>query len=46
VTNNDDFRYFYERYVEKNFHLLEASNGKEAWEKILESSPDIINSDV
>lgn len=46
VDDNDDFRYFMKDTLKKEFSLLEASNGKEAWEKILESSPDIIISDV
>ncbi len=46
VDDNDDFRYFMKDTLKKDFSLLEASNGRDAWEKILEYSPDIIISDV
>ena len=46
VDDNDDFRYFMRDTLKKDFSLLDASNGKEAWEKIVEFSPDIIISDV
>ena len=46
VDDNDDFRHFMKDTLKKDFSILEASNGKEAWEKILEFSPDIIISDV
>lgn len=46
VDDNDDFRYFMRDTLKKEFSLLDASTGKEAWEKILEFSPDIIISDV
>lgn len=46
VDDNDDFRYFMRDMLKNDFSLLDASNGKEAWKKILEFSPDIIISDV
>jgi signal transduction histidine kinase/ligand-binding sensor domain-containing protein/DNA-binding response OmpR family regulator len=46
VDDNDDFRYFMRDTLKDNFSLIDASNGKEAWEKILAFSPDIIISDV
>lgn len=46
VDDNDDFRDFMKDTLKKEFTLLEASNGKEAWSKIIEYSPDIIISDV
>lgn len=46
VDDNDDFRDFMKDTLKKEFALLEASNGKEAWNKIIEYSPDIIISDV
>lgn len=46
VDDNDDFRYFMRDTLKNDFSLLDASNGKEAWEKIVEFSPDIIISDV
>ena len=46
VDDNDDFRDFMKDTLRKEFALLEASNGREAWDKIIEYSPDIIVSDV
>lgn len=46
VDDNDDFRYFMKDTLKKEFSILDAPNGKEAWDKILEYSPDIIISDV
>lgn len=46
VDDNDDFRHFMRDTLKDNFSLIDASNGKEAWEKILAFSPDIIISDV
>ena len=46
VDDNDDFRYFMRDTLMNDFSVIDASNGKEAWRKILEFSPDIIISDV
>lgn len=46
VDDNDDFRFFMRNTLKLEFKLLEASNGKDAWEMILASTPDIVISDV
>ena len=46
VDDNDDFRLFMRDMLQEHFSLIEASNGSEAWEKILSCLPDIIVSDV
>lgn len=46
VDDNDDFRYFMRDMLKNDFSLLDASNGIEAWGKILAFFPDIIISDV
>lgn len=46
VDDNDDFRDFMRDTLKHDFSLLEASNGKEAWRKIVDCLPDIIISDV
>lgn len=46
VDDNDDFRRFMRDVLKKDFTITEASNGKEAWEKMLDNLPDIIISDV
>jgi len=46
VDDNDDFRNFMRDTLKHDYSVIDASNGREAWEKILEFSPDIIISDV
>ena len=46
VDDNDDFRQFMTETLKQDFSTQEASNGMEAWAKIIENSPDIIISDV
>jgi DNA-binding response OmpR family regulator len=46
VDDNDDFRTFMKESLKSEFVIQEARNGKEAWESILDSLPDMIISDV
>lgn len=46
VDDNDDFRQFMTETLKQDFSIQEASNGVEAWAKIIKNSPDIIISDV
>ncbi|WP_321424248.1 two-component regulator propeller domain-containing protein [uncultured Bacteroides sp.] len=46
VDDNDDFRTFMKDSLKSEFVIQEARNGKEAWESILDSLPDMIISDV
>ncbi len=46
VDDNDDFRTFMKDSLKSEFVIQEACNGKEAWESILDSIPDMIISDV
>lgn len=46
VDDNDDFRFFMKDSLKGEFSVMDASNGREAWDVILASLPDIIISDV
>ena len=46
VDDNDDFRTFMKDSLKGEFIVQEAAHGKEAWESILDSLPDMIISDV
>ena len=46
VDDNDDFRTFMKDSLKSEFVIQDARNGKEAWESILDSLPDMIISDV
>jgi len=46
VDDNDDFRTFMKDSLKSEFVIQEARNGKEAWESIPDSLPDMIISDV
>ena len=45
VDDSDDFREFM-RDLLSDYQVVEAVNGKDAWDKIIEQRPDIILSDV
>lgn len=45
VDDSDDFREFM-RDVLTDYQVIEAVNGKDAWQKIIEVRPDVILSDV
>ena len=46
AEDNEELRSFLVESLHQNYHTAEASNGVEAWEKILEELPDIVISDV
>jgi len=46
VEDNDDFRFYLKDNLKGTFHILEASNGKEGWQKALAMHPDIMVSDI
>ena len=45
VDDSDDFREFM-RDVLNDYQVVEATNGQDAWQKIIEHRPDVILSDV
>jgi signal transduction histidine kinase/ligand-binding sensor domain-containing protein/DNA-binding response OmpR family regulator len=46
VEDNDDFRFYLKDNLKDMFFLIEASNGREGWQKALSQHPDIIVSDI
>ncbi|SDD36381.1 Signal transduction histidine kinase [Mucilaginibacter pineti] len=46
VEDNDDFRFYLKDNMKDMFHIIEASNGKEGWQKALALHPDIMVSDI
>ncbi len=46
VEDNDDFRFYLKDNLRHQYEILEASNGKEAWEIAEGSMPDLVVSDI
>ena len=46
VEDNDDFRFYLKDNLQAYFHIIEACNGKEGWQKILSQHPALVVSDV
>ncbi len=46
VEDNEDFRFYLKDNLRAYFQILEASNGKEGWQKTLSQHPDLIVSDI
>jgi signal transduction histidine kinase/ligand-binding sensor domain-containing protein/DNA-binding response OmpR family regulator len=46
VEDNDDFRFYLKDNLRKNYRIIEATNGKEGWQKALAVHPQLIVSDI
>jgi signal transduction histidine kinase/ligand-binding sensor domain-containing protein/DNA-binding response OmpR family regulator len=46
VEDNEDFRFYLKDNLREYFHILEAVNGKEGWQKTLGAHPDLVVSDI
>ncbi|MFI5139759.1 MAG: two-component regulator propeller domain-containing protein, partial [Sphingobacteriales bacterium] len=46
VEDNEDFRFYLKDNLKNIFFIIEATNGKEGWQKALSQHPDIIVSDI
>jgi YesN/AraC family two-component response regulator len=46
VEDNEDFRFYLKDSLKLQYHVLEAVNGREGWEKARDLNPDLIVSDV
>jgi signal transduction histidine kinase/ligand-binding sensor domain-containing protein/DNA-binding response OmpR family regulator len=46
VEDNDDFRNYLKQNLEPIYKVTEAANGKDGWQKVLSSHPDLVISDV
>ena len=46
VEDNEDYRFYIKDNLKEHFTVVEASNGKEGWQKALSEHPDLIVSDL
>jgi len=46
VEDDVDFRFYLKDNLQRNYRIIEASNGQEAWEMLQNTKPDLIVSDV
>nr|WP_294795815.1 hybrid sensor histidine kinase/response regulator transcription factor [uncultured Mucilaginibacter sp.] len=46
VEDNEDLRFYLKDNLKGQYHIEEATNGKEGWEKARQFNPDLIVSDV
>ncbi|MFI5136720.1 MAG: response regulator, partial [Sphingobacteriales bacterium] len=46
VEDNDDFRFYLKDNLKDIYKLIEATNGKDGWQKALSQHPDLIVSDI
>jgi signal transduction histidine kinase/ligand-binding sensor domain-containing protein/DNA-binding response OmpR family regulator len=46
VEDNEDFRFYLKDNLRAHFKIVEASDGKEGWKKVLSAHPDLVVSDI
>lgn len=46
VEDNDDFRTYLKDNLKRYYRIVEACNGKEGWQKVLSSHPELVVSDI
>jgi DNA-binding response OmpR family regulator len=46
VEDNEDFRFYLKDNLNDTFHIIEAANGKEGWQKTLALHPNLVVSDI
>ena len=46
VEDNDDLRFYLKDNLKQSFHVIEAANGRDGWQKALALHPQLIVSDV
>ena len=46
AEDDEEIRSYVCKELSKDFHILESSNGKEAWNLILKKNPDLVISDI
>lgn len=46
VEDNDEFRFYLKDSLQPFFHIIEAINGKEGWQKTLSGHPQLVVSDI
>ena len=46
IEDNEDFRYYLKDNLHKDYHVIEASNGVQGFERAIKNIPDLIVSDI
>lgn len=46
VEDNEDFRFYLKGNLKQYYRVVEASNGKDGWQKVLAVHPDLVLSDI
>jgi signal transduction histidine kinase/ligand-binding sensor domain-containing protein/DNA-binding response OmpR family regulator len=46
IEDNEDFRYYLKDNLKSYYKIIEASDGKEGWQKVLSAHPQVIVSDI
>lgn len=46
VEDNDDFRFYLKDNLKTFYQVMEASDGKEGWQKVLATHPELVVSDI
>lgn len=46
VEDNDDFRFYLKDNLSQEFDVMETANGQDAWDRLGETKPDLIVSDI
>ncbi|TSD67066.1 response regulator [Inquilinus sp. KBS0705] len=46
IEDNDDLRFYLKDNLKQNFHIVEAVNGRDGWQKALAIHPKLIVSDI
>jgi DNA-binding response OmpR family regulator len=46
IDDNDDIRFYLKDNLRNNYHVFEAANGKDGWEKVRQLLPELVVSDV
>ncbi|SDG20151.1 hybrid sensor histidine kinase/response regulator transcription factor [Chitinophaga filiformis] len=46
IEDNEDFRYYLKDNLKPFYKIVEASDGKEGWQKVLSAHPQVIVSDI
>ncbi|HTN22239.1 MAG TPA: two-component regulator propeller domain-containing protein [Pelobium sp.] len=46
VEDNEDFRFYLKDNLKSYYRIVEASNGKDGWQKVLSAHPELVVSDI
>lgn len=46
IEDNEDFRHYLKENLKEDYRIVEASDGRDGWQKVLGSHPEIVVSDI